>query len=145
MVEITLINGPNLAALGRREPEVYGHETLAVVVSRLSLEASEIGARITSMQADDEGQVVCAVNSAAERGGALIINPGAFSHSSLAIMDAMSAFPGPVIEVHISNVHGREMFRRRLITAAAADAVISGAGTMGYSLALSLAVNLLRR
>lgn len=145
MVEITLINGPNLAALGRREPAVYGHETLHEIVSTLSREASEMGARITSVQADAEGQVVSSVNAAAERGGALIINPGAFSHSSLAIMDAMSAFPGPVIEVHISNVHGREQFRRRLITATAADAVISGAGTLGYSLALSLAVNLLRR
>ncbi|MFO7626051.1 MAG: type II 3-dehydroquinate dehydratase [Candidatus Fermentibacteraceae bacterium] len=145
MVEITLINGPNLAALGRREPDVYGHETLHEIVSKLSREASEMGATITSVQADVEGQIVCAVNSAAERGGALIINPGAFSHSSVAIMDSMSAFPGPVIEVHISNIHSREQFRRRLITAAAADAVISGAGALGYSLALVLAVNLLRR
>jgi len=145
MVEITLINGPNLAALGSREPAVYGRETLHEIVSRLTREASEMGASITPVQADSEGQVVCAVNSAAERGGALIINPGAFSHSSVAIMDAMGAFPGPVIEVHISNVHAREQFRRRLVTAAAADAVISGAGAMGYSLALILAVNLLRR
>lgn len=145
MVEITLINGPNLAALGSREPEIYGHETLHEIISTLSRRASEMGARITSVQADGEGQVVSAVYTAAERGGALIINPGAFSHSSVAIMDSMSAFPGPVIEVHLSNVHGREQFRRRLLTAAAADAVISGAGALGYSLALDLAVNLLRR
>lgn len=145
MFEITLINGPNLSALGRREPEVYGRETLQEIVSRLCSEASGMDARITPVQADLEGHLVSAVNAAAERGGALIINPGAYSHSSVAIMDAMSAFPGPVIEVHISNVHGREQYRRRMITAASADAVISGAGALGYSLALVLAVNLLRR
>ena len=145
MVEITLINGPNLAALGSREPGIYGQETLSEIVSTLFRRASEMGARITSVQADGEGQVVSAVNTAAERGGALIINPGAFSHSSVAIMDSMSAFPGPVIEVHLSNVHGREQFRRRMLTAAAADAVICGAGALGYSLALDLALNLLRR
>lgn len=145
MIEIALINGPNLSALGRREPGIYGHETLQEIVARMGVEASGLGARITPVQADGEGEVVSAVNAAAGRGGALIINPGAFSHSSLAITDAMSAFPGPVIEVHLSNVHAREQFRRRLITATAADAVISGAGAMGYSLALVLAVNLLRR
>lgn len=145
MLEITVINGPNLASLGLREPEVYGNETLPSVMSRLSTEARELGASVASFQYDSEGELVSAIALAAEKGGALIVNPGAYSHTSIAIMDAMKAFPGPVIEVHISNVHGREPFRHRLITAMGADSVISGAGTLGYSLALVLAVNLLRR
>ncbi len=145
MLEIALINGPNLALLGRREPEIYGDETLAGIVSRLSAEAEGLGVRLSAFQSDVEGELVRAVGEAGERGGGLIINPGAYSHGSIAILDALNAFPGPVIEVHISNVHRREPFRRRLVTAMGADAVISGAGPMGYSLALSLAVNLLRR
>lgn len=145
MLEITVINGPNMASLGRREPEVYGRETLADILVRLSAEAEGMGARLTSFQSDVEGEIVRAVGEAADRGGALVINPGAYSHGSIAILDALKAFPGPVIEVHISNVHRREPFRRRLVTAMGADAVITGAGSMGYSLALSLAVNLLRR
>ncbi len=145
MLEITVLNGPNLASLGTREPEVYGSETLESINEGLRTQALELGASVESFQYDSEGELAGAIAKAALRGGALIINPGAYSHTSIAVMDAMKAFPGPVIEVHISNVHGREPFRHRLITAMGADSVISGAGAMGYSLALVLAVNLLRR
>ncbi len=145
MHRIAVINGPNMAALGRREPDVYGSEPLSGIMGRLAVEAADLGAELHVLQYDNEGEIIGAVGREAEGSDALIINPGALSHVSLAIMDAMKAFPGPVIEVHISNVHSREPFRRRLITAMGADAVISGAGPMGYSLALTLAVNLLRR
>ncbi len=145
MPEITVVNGPNLAALGRREPDIYGDETLDAILSRISSEAVSLGLNVTGFQSDIEGELVMAVGEASARGGALIINPGAYSHHSIALLDAMKAFPGPVIEVHLSNVHAREPFRRQLLTAMGADAVISGAGATGYSLALVLAFNLLRR
>lgn len=142
---ITVINGPNLSALERREPEIYGGESLAAVTGRLNALAAELGVELRFLQSHIEGEIVQALAEESLWAQALIINPGAYSHESVAIMDGMGAFPGPVVEVHISNVHAREPFRRRLITARAADAVISGAGTVGYSLALELAVTLLRR
>ncbi len=133
---IMLLNGPNLAALGEREPEHYGTTGLAGLEEDLCGRADELGLRLEPLQTDSEGDMVAAIGRARHDHRALIINPGAYSHYSIAILDAMRAFAGPIVEVHISNVHAREPYRRRLLTAEAADAVICGAGTDGYRLAL---------
>jgi len=133
---IMLLNGPNMAALGEREPEVYGSSSLASLEEELCGRAEKLGLVLESLQTDSEGGMVAAIGRARRDHRALIVNPGAYSHYSIAVLDAMRAFPGPVVEVHISNVHAREAYRRRLLTAEAADVVICGAGADGYRLAL---------
>jgi len=133
---VMFLNGPNMAALGEREPEVYGSYSLASLEEELCSRAEELGLVLEPLQTDSEGGMVAAIGRARKDHRALIVNPGAYSHYSIAILDAMRAFPGPVVEVHISNVHAREPYRRRLLTAEAADVVICGAGGDGYRLAL---------
>lgn len=136
MKPIFVINGPNLNLLGLRQPEIYGSETLADVVAGLAALASELGLLIDARQSNHEGEIVEMIHAARGQAAGIIINPGAYSHTSIAILDALHAFDGPVLEVHISNIHKREAFRHHSYVSMRADGVIAGFGTMGYGLAL---------
>ncbi|HET9847774.1 MAG TPA: type II 3-dehydroquinate dehydratase [Candidatus Dormibacteraeota bacterium] len=131
-----VLNGPNLGTLGRREPEVYGTQTLADLEAMLSTRAGELGVELHCLQSNHEGQLIDAIEKEGAGSDAIIINPGALSHHSLALADALRGSGKPVIEVHISNVFAREPQRHHMVTAAAAKAVISGMGFEGYLSAL---------
>ena len=133
---VTLLNGPNLNLLGLRQPEIYGRETLDDVAARVSDLAEDLGLRVKAQQSNHEGQLVDWIHDARGTSAGIIINPGAYSHTSVAILDALNAYEGPVIEVHISNIHKREAFRHHSYVSARADGVIAGCGTEGYLLAL---------
>jgi len=133
---ITILNGPNLNLLGQRQPDVYGHTTLADVEANCAKLASELGVDVSFKQSNHEGQLVDWIQDARETSSAIIINPAAYTHTSVAILDALNAFDGLVIEVHISNVHQRESFRHHSYVSARANAVIAGCGVNGYILAL---------
>jgi len=145
MTIVAIINGPNLASLGIREPMIYGDVSAHQLESILVESAGAKECRIEFQQYDSEGQIVAAVNRASDSCDALIINPGGLSHTSVAVLDAMRAFDGPVVEVHISQIHRREPYRHRMLTAGGADVLISGAGIYGYINALDIAKELLRR
>jgi 3-dehydroquinate dehydratase-2 len=136
-LKVLLLNGPNLATLGRREPEVYGTRTLADLEQLLTEQASQLGIELRYLQSNHEGQLIDAIEKDGADTDAIVINPGALSHYSLALADALRAFGKPVIEVHISNVFAREPERHRMVTAAAARGVISGLGFEGYVAALN--------
>lgn len=129
---ITVINGPNLSQLGKREPAHYGNTTQSELIDKIEQKASAKGVSIEFFQSDIEGELVQAISRASGNAIGIVINPAAYSHYSIAILDALSAFDGPVVEVHISQVLSRESFRSDLITARAADAFIAGAGITGY-------------
>lgn len=131
-----VINGPNLNLLGRRQPHIYGHETLADVEKRCADLAAELGLTTRFLQSNAEHQIIDWIHEAREEAGAIVINPAAFTHTSVAILDAINTFEGLVVEVHISNVHKREQFRHHSYVSARADAVMGGFGTHGYLLAL---------
>jgi 3-dehydroquinate dehydratase-2 len=133
---VYILNGPNLNLLGKRQPEIYGRETLADVADRCAALAEDLGLTIRFHQSNHEGAIVDWVHEAREQGVAIIINPAAYTHTSVAILDALHAFEGPVLEVHISNVHKREGFRHHSYVSLRADGVIAGFGTEGYLLAL---------
>lgn len=135
-MRVLVLNGPNLATLGRREPEVYGTSTLADLEAMLSARARELGIELRCMQSNQEGQLIDAIEKEGAASDAIIINPGALSHYSLALADALRGSGKPVVEVHISNVFAREPERHRMVTARAAKAVISGLGFEGYLAAL---------
>jgi 3-dehydroquinate dehydratase II len=135
-MKIAVINGPNLNLLGVREPEVYGRETLADVETSLRAVGSEIGVELQFVQHNGEGQLVDAIHRLRGEADGAIVNAGAYSHSSLAIRDALSGVSIPFIEVHITNVYAREPERRHSMLAPAAVGVICGLGTYGYELAL---------
>ena len=132
-MKILVLNGPNLNLLGARQPEIYGRETLADVEA--SCRALRL-ADLTFRQSNHEGTLVDMIQEARGVEDAIVINPGAYGHTSIAILDALHAFDGPVVEVHVSNVHRREPFRHRSVISARADAVIAGLGTEGYRAAL---------
>ena len=136
MKPIFLINGPNLNLLGLRQPEIYGSETLADVEAKVAALAAEFGMPLEAMQSNHEGGLVEMIHRARTEAAGIIINPGAYSHTSVAILDALNAFDGPVLEVHISNIHKREAFRHHSLVSARAEGVIAGFGTEGYLLAL---------
>ena len=136
MKPIFLINGPNLNLLGLRQPEIYGSETLADVEAKVAALAAEFGMPLEAMQSNHEGGLVEMIHRALTEAAGIIINPGAYSHTSVAILDALNAFDGPVLEVHISNIHKREAFRHHSFVSARAEGVIAGFGTEGYLLAL---------
>jgi len=140
---IYILNGPNLNLLGKRQPEIYGHETLADVEASCAKLATEMGFEVRCLQSNHEGQLVDWIQEAREDACAIVINPGAYSHTSVAILDALNAFDGLVMEVHISNIHRREAFRHHSYVSGRADAVIAGCGTDGYGFALKRIVNLL--
>ncbi|MCE0505099.1 type II 3-dehydroquinate dehydratase [Roseivivax sp. GX 12232] len=141
--QITLLNGPNLNLLGQRQPEIYGSETLADVTRDCTQLAERLGFALKARQSNSEGQLVDWIQEARLDSAGLVINPGAYSHTSVAILDALNAFEGPVMEVHISNIHKRESFRHHSYVSHRADAVIAGAGTQGYLFALERLARLL--
>ena len=140
---VYVLNGPNLNLLGLRQPEIYGHQTLQDVTDQLTALAADLGVAVHCLQSNHEGQLVDWIQAARSDAAGIIINPGAFSHTSVAILDALHAYDGPVIEVHISNIHKREAFRQHSYVSARADGVIVGFGVEGYVLALRRMANLL--
>ncbi|SLN51126.1 3-dehydroquinate dehydratase [Aquimixticola soesokkakensis] len=132
---IYVLNGPNLNLLGKRQPEIYGHDTLEDV-ERLCVAACAEGFTIRLLQSNWEGQIIDWIHEARDDGAGIVINPAALTHTSVAVLDALSAFDGPVIEVHISNVHKREAFRHHSYVSARADGVIAGLGIDGYPAAV---------
>ena len=141
---VTLLNGPNLNLLGLRQPEIYGRETLDDVVARVADLAEELGLTVRALQSNHEGQLVDWIQEARGKSAGIILNPGAYSHTSVAILDALNTYDGPVIEVHISTIHKREAFRHHSYVSARADGVIAGCGTEGYLLALRRIASLLK-
>jgi len=131
-----VLNGPNLGTLGRREPEVYGTQTLADLGKLLAERARELDFELSCLQSNHEGQLIDWIEKEGAASDAIIINPGALSHYSLALADALRGSGKPVVEVHISNVFAREPERHQMVTAAAAKGVISGLGFEGYLAAL---------
>lgn len=136
MTSVLVLNGPNLNLLGRRQPEIYGHETLADVEASMQALAVELGLPIDFRQSNHEGVLIDWIHAARDSAAGIIMNPGAFTHTSIAIMDALKTCACPIIEVHISNVHQRESFRHHSYVSLAATAVMAGFGTHGYLLAL---------
>lgn len=134
--QVLVIHGPNLNMLGRREPEVYGSQTLDDINAMLAAEAQELGLAIETFQSNHEGRIVDRIQQAAGEASALIINPGAYTHTSIAIRDALLVLDIPIIEVHLSNTYKREAFRRRSLIADIATGRIVGLGAVGYTLAL---------
>jgi 3-dehydroquinate dehydratase-2 len=133
---IYVLNGPNLNLLGKRQPAIYGRETLADVERDCARVAAEHGLRIRFEQSNAEHQIIDWIHEARDEAAGIVINPAAFTHTSLAILDALNAFEPPVIEVHISNVHKRESFRHHSYVSLRADGVIAGLGTQGYQFAI---------
>ncbi len=140
---VYVLNGPNLNLLGRRQPEIYGRETLADVEHECRALAAELGLDLRFHQSNREYEIIDWVHEAREDAGGIVINPAAFTHTSVAILDALNAFEGPVMEVHISNVHKREAFRHHSYVSLRADGVIAGLGTQGYQMALRRVAHLL--
>ena len=133
---IFVLNGPNLNLLGKRQPDVYGRETLADVEASCRDAAARLGLDVRFHQSNREYELIDWIHEAREVAAGIVINPGAFTHTSVAILDALNAYGGVVIEVHISNVHKRESFRHHSYVSLRADGVIAGCGTQGYVLGL---------
>lgn len=142
---ILVIHGPNLNMLGVREPEIYGYTTLQDIDRMIHCEAERQGCRISTMQSNSEGDIVTAIQSAVGDYHAIVINPAAYTHTSVAIRDALCAVSLPKVEVHLSNIHAREEFRKVSITGAAVHGIISGLGADGYIYALQAAIRLARK
>lgn len=137
---ILLLNGPNLNLLGTREPEVYGSATLASIEAKLQQQAQQLGLELNCRQSNAEHQLIDWVHEAQQQGvDFIIINPGAYTHTSIALRDALAGVAIPFIEVHLSNIHAREAFRRHSYLADIAVGVICGLGAQGYELALTAA------
>jgi 3-dehydroquinate dehydratase II len=134
---ILVLNGPNLNMLGQREPEIYGAQTLADIEASLKAHADDLGLNIDFRQSNLEGDLVTWVQDGSQSCDGLIINSAAYTHTSVAILDALLSFQPPVIEVHLSNIFKREAFRHHSYISGAADGVICGLGANGYLLALS--------
>jgi 3-dehydroquinate dehydratase-2 len=133
---VYVLNGPNLNLLGKRQPQIYGHETLADVEASCREVAAELRLELRFHQSNREYEIIDWIHEARETAGGLAINPGAFTHTSVAILDALNACEFPVLEVHISNIHKRETFRHHSYVSLRADGIIAGFGTQGYTLAL---------
>jgi 3-dehydroquinate dehydratase II len=140
---ILVLNGPNLNLLGKRQPEIYGHETLADVEALCRAKAAEAGLALSFHQSNREYELIDWIHEARETAAAIVINPAAFTHTSVALLDALNAYEGPVVEVHISNVHKREKFRHHSYVSLRADGVIAGLGIQGYALAIERAAKLI--
>lgn len=139
---IYVLNGPNLNLLGKREPEIYGYDTLADVEAQCRALLPE-DFTLEMKQSNHEGQLVDWIHEAREGAAAIVINPGAYSHTSIAILDALQAFAGPVMEVHVSNIHRRESFRHHSFVSQRADGIVVGFGIAGYSAAVRQVLSLL--
>jgi len=141
---ILILNGPNLNLLGEREPEVYGRETLADIEKACRAAAKKLGLAVDFRQSNSESEIVEAIQKARRKAAAIVINAGALSHTSIAILDALQAVEMPVIEVHLSNIYRRENFRRRSYVSKAATGVICGLKGHGYVLALEALARILK-
>jgi len=133
---VVVVNGPSLNLLGKREPEIYGTRTLADLERTVDTKAKSLGLEAECFQSNHEGEIIDFLQEHAPGSAGVIINPGALSHYSLALYDCLQALALPVVEVHISNIHAREEFRSRSVTARSAKGVITGLGFIGYELAL---------
>ena len=142
---LLVLSGPNLILLGERQPDVYGNETLADHLAVVEAAAADHGLEVEHLQSNHEGELVEAIHSARGRCAAIVINPGAFTHYAWAIHDALAAFDGPVVEVHLSNPASREPWRHTSVVAPVASGSIAGFGADGYRLAVQAAVALLGR
>ncbi len=138
---ILAINGPNLNLLGKREPGIYGHQTLADIDAQLDKQGQQLGVELEHFQSNHEGAIVDRIHQAMGVVDFIIINPGAFTHTSVALRDALLGVAIPFIEVHLSNVHAREPFRHHSYLSDKAVGVICGLGSQGYQFALDAAVN----
>jgi 3-dehydroquinate dehydratase-2 len=141
---IFILNGPNLNRLGTREPQIYGSATLADVEAACAARAKALGYAIDFRQTNIEGELVTWVQEAADKAAALVINPAAYGHTSVALHDALKLVSKPIIEVHLSNLAKREPFRHRSYVSPLADGVIAGLGLKGYELAVEAACSLAR-
>jgi 3-dehydroquinate dehydratase II len=142
---VLVLNGPNLNMLGKRQPEIYGRETLSDVEKLCRAEAARLGLAIEFAQSNHEGALVDRIQKAREKNAAIVINAGAYTHTSVALLDALNAAELPVVEVHISNIYKRESFRHHSYISPAAVGVIAGLGIHGYLLALQALARLLAR
>jgi 3-dehydroquinate dehydratase-2 len=141
-MRVLFLNGPNLNLLGHREPEVYGKTTLADVEARVRGRANALGAQIDFRQSNNEGELVTWIQSAKGQFDSIVINAAAYTHTSIALRDAISAIGIPTIEIHLSNIHAREEFRHRSLIAPVCSGQISGFGPDSYILGLEAAVNI---
>jgi 3-dehydroquinate dehydratase-2 len=133
---VVVVNGPNLNLLGTREPHIYGTRSLDDLNKFVSEKARELDLEVSAFQSNDEGEIIDFLQKHGPGSAGIVINPGAFSHYSLAIYDCLQALALPAVEVHLSNIHAREEFRSKSVTARAARGVITGLGFTGYELAL---------
>ena len=142
---VFVLNGPNLNLLGKRQPDIYGSETLADVEANCAKLCGELGLSLRFHQSNREYELIDWIHEARDIAAGIVINPAAFTHTSVAILDALNAFDGPVIEVHISNVHKRESFRHHSYVSLRADGVIAGLGVEGYALAIRRLAGMVRK
>ena len=136
MKRFVVVNGPNLNLLGKREPEIYGTRSLADLTEVVQAKAKQLGVEVTMFQSNDEGEIIDFIQKEGAAADGVVLNPAALSHYSLALYDCLVAIAKPVVEVHLSNIHAREEFRSKSVTARAARGVIAGLGFKGYELAL---------
>ena len=136
MTTVLVVNGPNLGILGRRQPEIYGAMTLDEINARLAERAAELGWQVACFQSNSEGAIIDFLEERAPDSDGLLLNPGALTHNGLALRDALAALSIPVVEVHLTNIHAREEWRRRSVTAEVARGIVSGFGWRSYLLGL---------
>jgi 3-dehydroquinate dehydratase-2 len=143
-MKILILNGPNLNLLGTREPGVYGAASLADIMARAQARGAALGVAVDWMQTNDEGELVTRIGQSRGAYAGLIMNPGAYTHTSVALRDALQAVAVPCVEVHLSNIHAREGFRHTSLTAGACVGQILGLGPLGYELAVEALVRYLK-
>lgn len=144
-MKILVLNGPNLNLLGKREPDIYGRTSLADILRQVKARGRTLGVTVDAFQSNEEGALVTKIGASVGKFDGIIFNPAAYTHTSVALRDALSATKVPCVEVHLSNIHAREEFRHRSLTAAACIGQISGFGAQGYELALEGLVAYLSR
>lgn len=142
--KIQIINGPNLNLLGTRDPEIYGSKSLSDIISEVEIEAKKFDCEISHFQSNIEGELVNAIQGSIGKVDGIVINPAAYTHTSVAIRDALDCFTGPIVEVHLSNIHKREEFRHKSLVSEVATGAIIGLGAKGYTLALHALVDILK-